>query len=173
MLLTNSDIKSLRLYITKRYGSNHYRLEPDDILNETVLYLIERNKFEATNIRYIASSTFFAIKNLKRKQAVISKLQSSELLKINETIKEEELSTPYEDTYESELKTLIANYKKPEAGTPKAPVICVSTGEKFNSISDAARRYKIHGSAIRRNINKLCDYAGKYNGLKLVWKDLK
>lgn len=173
MLLTSNDLKSLRLYITKRYGANHYRLEPDDILNETILYLIERNKFEATNIRYIASSTFFAIRNLKRKQAVISKLQSSELLKINETIKEEELPTPYEDTYESELKVLMANYKKPEAGTPKVPIICISTGEKFNSVSDAAKKYNVDRSAIRRNINKLCDYAGKYNGLKLVWKDLK
>ena len=173
MTLSLKDVKSLRLYITKRYGKIHYNLEPDDILNETILYLIERDKLTNSNIKYIASTTFYAIRNLKSKNLVIYKLMNSNIVKINEQIKEEILTTPFNTTYEKELQNLMLNYKKPEADKAKKRIICLTTGEEFDSMSKAAKKYGIDTSAIRKNIKKLTISAGKCNGVKLMWGDVK
>jgi ethanolamine utilization protein EutA (predicted chaperonin) len=172
MNLTNSDLKNLRLYIIKRYGRNYYRLEPDDILNETIVYLIEKNKFKSSNIRYIASSTFYAISNLKKRYVVSEKLKKNNLLKIEETLKEEQIQTPYNNLYEKELQKLILNYKPKSSGKSRVGIICLTTGEKFDSISDAANKYKLSVSNIGRNLRKEIPFVGKLNGQKLVWEKL-
>ena len=173
MTLTLRDVKSLRLYIAKRYGKIHYNLEPDDILNETILYLIERDKLNVSNIKYIASTTFYAIKNLKRKNLVVYKLMNSNLVKINEQMRQEILDTPFDTTYEKQINKLMLNYRKPLAGKCKKRVICLTTGEEFDSMSKAAKKYGIDTSAIRKNIKKLTISAGKCDGVKLMWGDIK
>lgn len=60
------------------------------------------------------------------------------------------------------------NYGKNGEKNPRArKIICVTTGEVFNCVNDAKRKYNIG------NICKCCrgklNYAGKLNGKKLVW----
>ena len=172
MNLTNDDLKSLRLYIIKRYGLNYYKLEPDDILNETIIYLIEKDRFKTSDIRYIAHSTFYAISNLKKKHNLSEKLKNNNLLKIEESLKEEQIQTPYNNLYQKELQKLMLNYKPKSDGKPKVSIICLTTGEKFNSISEAANKYKLSVSNISRNIRKEIPFVGKLNGQKLVWEKL-
>lgn len=50
-------------------------------------------------------------------------------------------------------------------------VVCITTGEKFDCIIDAERKYKINNiSSCCRRIQK---YAGKVNGDKMVWEYYK
>lgn len=54
--------------------------------------------------------------------------------------------------------------------TNKKPIKCITTGKVFNSAKDASEFYKIS----RPHINSCCKgnrkSAGKYQGIKLVWK---
>ena len=52
----------------------------------------------------------------------------------------------------------------------KKKVICITTGEKFDSITEASKKYNIKN---RADISKVCkgkrNYCGKLNGKKLEW----
>jgi hypothetical protein len=90
LVLTYKDIGDIRRYIFKRYGKSHFGLEPDDILNETILYMLETNR--EINPRHIASSTFYAISTEKKRHKRYLSLLSSHLLKTSENIKQDNYS---------------------------------------------------------------------------------
>jgi len=74
-------------------------------------------------------------------------------------------------TKEHKFKLRLAKLSKPSNNRRK--IICITTGEIFNSLEDASLKYNIPKS----NICKCCrgkrKYAGKLqNGTKLVWKYL-
>lgn len=72
----------------------------------------------------------------------------------------------YEEGKEYEEKNLKGNFY------PK-PIICKTTGEKFNSIYKGAKKYKADIRSVSNNCKGKCNYAGKLeDGTKLKWEFL-
>ena len=55
----------------------------------------------------------------------------------------------------------------------KKAVICITTGETFDSISEAAIHYKVAKGNISHCCNGIYKHAGKLNGIKLQWEYLE
>ena len=75
-------------------------------------------------------------------------------------------TTKYNNTYGMRIeKAAISKSKK---------VICITTGEKFDSIKEAARKYKISNGRISANCKNKSKSAGRHpiTREKLVWKYL-
>ena len=155
--LTSRDVKSLLKYIYKRYGQQYRMMEPGDILNETILYMLENGKKLTTN--YIAASTFYALSAKRKQQQRMDKIQNSEKFFFHEKQREEMYS--------------FYSYKK-KKDVIKYPIQCVTTGKLFKTTTEAAKFYKTSQGNISRCINGNSSYttAGKYNGLPLQWKRL-
>jgi hypothetical protein len=54
----------------------------------------------------------------------------------------------------------------------KIPVVCLTTGEIFKTLAEAAASYKISVSMLSKHISGKRKSAGKYKDLKLQWKRL-
>lgn len=63
--------------------------------------------------------------------------------------------------------------KMSENSGRKQKTICVTTGEKFDSIKDASDHYNINQSSIAACCRKERKHAGKLNGERLQWKFLE
>lgn len=51
-------------------------------------------------------------------------------------------------------------------------ILCLTTGEVFKSLSTASRRYGISVGMMSKHLSGIKKSAGKFNGLKLQWKQL-
>ena len=65
-------------------------------------------------------------------------------------------------------------HKKKISKVNAKPVICITTGRIFYTLTEGAKYYKIKRAC---DITQCCrcirDYAGEYNGQKLVWRYIK
>lgn len=81
----------------------------------------------------------------------------------------------YNNSDEKIIKEKIKKCFEDGSKNSKKSIKCITTGEVFESISDAARRYKINKSSLYSNINRGCKYpCGKddKNNLDLFWEVL-
>ena len=69
----------------------------------------------------------------------------------------------YDDNCLEEYKLNISDQRSKK-------VICITTGETFDSIKDACKRYKVLQSSISKCCIGKYKHAGKLNGIKLQWK---
>lgn len=157
LTLTSNDIRILIKYIYKRYGSQYKMMNPEDILNETILYMLEEGKELVP--RYIAFSTFYAITNKIKQKNRLDRIKNSGQFFFHEKQREEMYS--------------FYSYKKKK--DPSAyPIYCITTKKSFKNVSEAARFYNTDQSNLNKCLNGSKNYpsAGKYNGITLQWKRL-
>ena len=71
---------------------------------------------------------------------------------------------------ENDDNNCLEEYKLNISDPRSKKVMCITTGETFNSITDASDRYKVAQSSISSCCKGVRKSAGKLNGVKLQWK---
>ena len=89
--------------------------------------------------------------------------------KISEAMKGEKHPL-YGKHHTEESKRKMSEKKKGQIPGNIKKVICITTGKKFDSITEASNWYNVARNTISFCCKGKRNYAGKLNGIKLQWK---
>jgi hypothetical protein len=160
---TSSSIIKLKKKLSYRYR-NYKGIEIDDILNESILKVLE----SGADINYIGNILQAARCFMSNRSKIIKTRTSLQHMLYNCYMTAQHTETPYDILSEKEQPLQL----KVTGKGIKIPIVCLTTGEVFQTLAAAAITYGISVSTLSKHISGKRKSAGKYKDLKLQWKRL-
>ena len=99
-----------------------------------------------------------------------------EIEKIKRKISEKAKGRKHSEEQNKKISEAMKGEKNGMWGKPapnRSKVMCITTGENFDCIKDAAEKYNIYCTSISHCCNGKYKHAGKLNGVRLQWKYLE